>query len=157
MKRCPQCNRVETDDTLAFCRIDRVELVNDSGSFSGDAATVKFGSGPVSHEIETSLPPHTSTTPEINRSFLARSGQRDEARKLLEELKLESTRRYVTSYGVALAHIGLNEKEEAFVWLEKEVAERGYWAGVYAVAPELDHLRNDPRFKEMLKRLSLPE
>jgi hypothetical protein len=59
--------------------------------------------------------------------------------------------------GVALAHIGLNEKEEAFVWLEKEVAERGYWCGVYAVAPELDDLRDDPRFKEMLKRLNLPE
>ncbi len=88
---------------------------------------------------------------------LARSGQREEARKLLQELKLESTRRYVTSYGVALAHIGLNEKEEAFVWLEKEVAERGYWAGVYAVAPELDDLRNDPRFKAMLKRMNLPE
>src|SRR5882762_2950305 len=88
---------------------------------------------------------------------LARSGQREEARKLLDELKLESTRRYVTSYGIALAHIGLNEKEEAFVWLEKEVAERGYWCGVYAVAPELDDLRGDPRFKEMLKRLNLPE
>ncbi len=61
---------------------------------------------------------------------------------MLNKLQLESTRRDVTSYGVALAHIGLNEKEEAFVWLEKEVAERGYWAGVYAVAPELDDLRN---------------
>jgi TolB-like protein/Tfp pilus assembly protein PilF len=88
---------------------------------------------------------------------LARSGQREEARKLLDELKLESTRRYVTSYGVALAYIGLNKKEEALVWLEKEVAERGYWAGVYAVAPELDDLRSEPRFKEMLKRMNLPE
>jgi TolB-like protein/Flp pilus assembly protein TadD len=88
---------------------------------------------------------------------LARSGQREEARKLLDELKLESTRRYVTSYGVALAHIGLNEKEEAFAWLEKEVAERGYWTGVYAVDPVLDDLRSDPRFKDMLKRLNLPE
>ena len=61
------------------------------------------------------------------------------------------------SYGVALAHIGLNDKEEALVWLEKEVAERGYWAGVYAVAPELDDLRSDQVFKEMLKRLHLPE
>jgi TolB-like protein/Tfp pilus assembly protein PilF len=88
---------------------------------------------------------------------LARSGQRDEARNLLNELKLEATRHYVTSYGIALAHIGLNEKEEALLRLEKEVAERGYWCGVYAVAPELDDLRSDPRFKEMLKRLNLPE
>jgi hypothetical protein len=49
------------------------------------------------------------------------------------------------------------EKKEAFVWLEKEVAERGYWTGVYAVDPVLDDLRADPRFKEMLKRLNLPE
>ena len=88
---------------------------------------------------------------------LARSGQREEGRKLLNELKLESTQHYVTSYGVALAHIGLGEKEEAFVWLEKEVADRGYWSGVYAVDPVLDDLRGDPRFKEMLKRLNLPE
>ena len=88
---------------------------------------------------------------------LARAGQRDEATKLLNELRLESTQRFVTSYGVALAYIGLSEKEEALVWLEKEVAERGYWSGVYAVAPELDDLRDDPRFKEMLKRLNLPE
>lgn len=58
MKRCPQCNRVETDDALAFCRADGTALVNDSGSISGDSATVKFGSAPVSSEIGTSVLPH---------------------------------------------------------------------------------------------------
>ncbi|MFZ0060992.1 MAG: FlgO family outer membrane protein [Pyrinomonadaceae bacterium] len=68
MKRCPQCNRVEADDTLGFCRTDGVALIDDSGSLTGDTQTAKFGSGPVSSEIETSLLRHTSTTPEINRS-----------------------------------------------------------------------------------------
>jgi len=27
MKRCPQCNRVETDDALAFCRVDGARLI----------------------------------------------------------------------------------------------------------------------------------
>jgi len=54
MKRCHQCNRVETDDTLVFCRADGTPLISDSG--------------PVS-EIETSVLPHTSTTPEINRAI----------------------------------------------------------------------------------------
>ena len=97
----------------------------------------------------------------INKGFLAlslaKAGQREEAAKLLSELKEESTRRYVPSYAIALACVGLNEKEDAFVWLEKQVEERGYWSSVYAVAPELDELRSDPRFKEMLKRLNLPE
>ena len=64
MKRCPQCHRVETDDTLAFCRTDGVALINDLGSVGGDLAT----SGPMSSEIDTSLLPHTSTTPEIARN-----------------------------------------------------------------------------------------
>src|SRR6266478_5091381 len=32
MKRCPQCNRIATDNLLAFCRVDGVRLVQDSGS-----------------------------------------------------------------------------------------------------------------------------
>jgi len=68
MKRCPQCNRVETDDTLAFCRADGAALVSDSGSVSADTGTIKFGSGPVSGEVETSILSPTSTTPEIDRS-----------------------------------------------------------------------------------------
>jgi TolB-like protein/tetratricopeptide (TPR) repeat protein len=68
MKRCPQCNRIETDDALVFCRVDGTQLISDSSSISGDAGTVRFDSGPVSSEIETSILPHTSATPESNRS-----------------------------------------------------------------------------------------
>jgi len=67
MKRCPQCHRVEADDALAFCRADGAPLIRDSGSMSGDMGTAKFGSTPLSSEIETSLLPHASTSPEINR------------------------------------------------------------------------------------------
>lgn len=66
MKRCPQCNRLETDDALAFCRADGTALVSDSGSISGDANTARFGAGAVSSEIETSVLPHV-TAAEINR------------------------------------------------------------------------------------------
>jgi len=68
VKRCPQCNRVEADDTLAFCRTDGVALINHSGSLASDTETAKLVSGPVSSEIETSLLPQTSTTPEISRN-----------------------------------------------------------------------------------------
>jgi TolB-like protein len=68
MKRCPQCNRLETDDALAFCRADGTALVSESGSIGGEVGTAKLGSAPVSGEIETSILPHPATTPEINRS-----------------------------------------------------------------------------------------
>src|SRR5437867_5154157 len=68
MKRCPQCNRVESDNTLAFCRVDGTSLINDSGSVEADAGTVRFNSAPVSGEVATSVLPHAPTAPEINRS-----------------------------------------------------------------------------------------
>jgi serine/threonine-protein kinase len=88
---------------------------------------------------------------------LAKSGQRGEAIKLRDQLNLESPHRYVSSYYFAILHIALGEKDEAFAWLEKDIAERSSWPVLYAVSPELDDLRDDPRFKDMLKRLNLPE
>ena len=89
--------------------------------------------------------------------WLAKSGKRDEAVKLLSELKQETTRGYVQSYTFALIYIGLGDKEEALNWLEKQMSDRSETANAYAVAPELDDLRSEPRFKEMLKRMNLPE
>jgi len=68
MKRCPHCNRVEADDELAFCRLDGTSLVNAPRPVSADAGTAKFGYSPASSETETSVLPHPSTTPEINRA-----------------------------------------------------------------------------------------
>lgn len=68
MKRCSQCNRLEADDSLAFCRADGAALINISGSVGGDAATAKFDSGPVSSESHTNILSQAPTTPEINRS-----------------------------------------------------------------------------------------
>ncbi len=53
MKRCPQCNRVETDETLKFCRVDGAPLVHDSSSIDQEAGTVKLGSGAVANEPTT--------------------------------------------------------------------------------------------------------
>ena len=89
--------------------------------------------------------------------FLARSGQRDEAVKLLAELMQASSQRYVPGTAVALIHLGLGEKEEAMDWLEKEIDDRGPNPTYYAIMTELDDLRTEPRFKAMLKRLNLPE
>ncbi len=89
--------------------------------------------------------------------WLAKSGKRFEAVNLLSELKQEATRGYVQSYTFALIYIGLGDKEEALNWLEKQMFGRSETANTYAVFPELDDLRSEPRFKEMLKRMNLPD
>jgi len=53
MKRCPRCQRVETDDTLAFCRADGTSLVRESGADSGGVGTLGFGPSLGIGEAET--------------------------------------------------------------------------------------------------------
>jgi len=66
MKRCPQCNRVETDEALKFCRADGVTLVSDS-SFSSEAGTAQLGTQPGAGEVHTSILPH-NTNATVNRA-----------------------------------------------------------------------------------------
>ena len=68
MKRCPQCQRVETDDALVFCRADGTALISDSGSIDGDAGTVRLSSAPVASEVETNILPQHTTDASINRA-----------------------------------------------------------------------------------------
>jgi TolB-like protein/Tfp pilus assembly protein PilF len=68
MKRCPQCNRVETDEALKFCRTDGATLVGDSSAI-GEAGTAQLAAE-VSSEIETSVLPNR-TDSSINRATAA--------------------------------------------------------------------------------------
>jgi len=52
MKRCPQCNRLESDDTLAFCRVDGGALVSVT---SEELGTIKLNSRPVTGDVRTTL------------------------------------------------------------------------------------------------------
>ena len=64
MKRCPQCNRVESDDTLSFCRVDGTTLLRDSGSLDTHANPVNSDPG----EIHTSILPHAITPIALSRA-----------------------------------------------------------------------------------------
>jgi TolB-like protein len=58
MKRCPQCNRTETDEALKFCRVDGTTLVGESSQLNAAAGAAQFDPASSSSEIETSLLPH---------------------------------------------------------------------------------------------------
>ena len=65
MKRCPQCNRVETDEALKFCRVDGTTLVSDSSAIGAEAGTAQLGVD--AGEVHTSILPHR-TVAEMSRA-----------------------------------------------------------------------------------------
>ncbi len=83
------------------------------------------------------------------------SGQTAEARKLLGELKEQSCNRYIAPYRVALICIGLNEKDEAFEWLQKSCDERDLGLACLKVEAMADSLHSDPRYDKLLERIGL--
>ena len=67
MKRCPQCNRVETDEVLKFCRIDGATLISESSGLAGEAGTAQLDASPDASEVHTSILPH-NTQANVNRA-----------------------------------------------------------------------------------------
>ena len=53
--------------------------------------------------------------------------------------------------------MGLQDKEQAFAWLEKAYAEQDSNIVNNKVTPEFDTLRSDPRFVDLMRRIGLPQ
>jgi hypothetical protein len=83
----------------------------------------------------------------------ALSGDRTAAESILAKLGEMSQRRYVSPYSSAIIHIGLDNKEEAFNWMEKLYKDRNDWLVWLRVGPEFDALRSDARFDNLLRRV----
>ena len=85
----------------------------------------------------------------------AMSGERAKAKEVFNDLLEQSTRLYVSPYDIARIYIGLDNKDEAFNWLQKAFEERNEWITALKINPELDSLRDDPRFTHLLRRARL--
>jgi TolB-like protein/DNA-binding winged helix-turn-helix (wHTH) protein/Tfp pilus assembly protein PilF len=84
-------------------------------------------------------------------------GKRNEARKILLQLNQLSKRKYVSPYEIGLVYIGLGEKDMAFDWLQKAVADRSIPLVPLKAGEEMASLRSDPRYAELLSRIGLPQ
>jgi serine/threonine protein kinase/TolB-like protein/Tfp pilus assembly protein PilF len=81
------------------------------------------------------------------------SGNRAKARQTLDALQTLAASRYTSSFAVAIAHAGMGEKNEALEQLELALNERSDTMAVLSVYPPLDALRNEPRFRELMKKV----
>lgn len=84
------------------------------------------------------------------------SGGRTEALQQLQHMKSMSSKKFVTSYGVALIYTALGDKDQAFEWLNKAYDKRENWLVWLKLDPRWIPLRSDPRFVDLVRRVGLP-
>jgi tetratricopeptide (TPR) repeat protein len=82
----------------------------------------------------------------------ARGGRRLEALQVVDELRGRAKKGYVPAGAFLNAYLGLGDREQAFVWLERAAQERSNIMQFLKVHPFFDSLRGDPRFAEYLRR-----
>lgn len=86
---------------------------------------------------------------------LSVSGKRDQALRTLDQMKEISKQRYVSPYVFAQVYASLGDKDQAFQWLEKSYQEHAVDLCLFKIDPQLENLRADPRFTDLVRRTGL--
>lgn len=85
-------------------------------------------------------------------------GRKNEATKILTELKNLYQQQQASPYYLAIIYAGLGDKDQTFAWLDKAYRDRSRpLASGLKVNPIWDGLRSDSRFADLLRRIGLPE
>ena len=85
----------------------------------------------------------------------AKTGKRAEAEKQIAYLETLAKTRYIRNYYLASIYATLGDKDKAFAELEKSFEDRDCYLNRAASDPFMDPLRDDPRFKDLMKRMNL--
>jgi len=83
-------------------------------------------------------------------------GQKEQAAKLVEEMRADSKMTSVAPYFFAIAYAGMGLQNEAIDALEKAYKARDTYLAELQADPLLGPLHSDPRFQELVRRMNFP-
>jgi len=86
-----------------------------------------------------------------------RSGRQGEAQHALDKLLQLNRRQQVDAAALAWAYMGLDNKDQALVWLQKASLQQSNTLVTLKVEPTFDPLRGDPRFQALVRRVGLAQ
>jgi eukaryotic-like serine/threonine-protein kinase len=86
----------------------------------------------------------------------ALSGRRAEAQRGLDDLLALSKHSVVSNYMLAGVYAGLGDKGRALDKLEQAFSERSFFFDFIKSDPDMDSLRAEPRFQELVRRMNFP-
>jgi hypothetical protein len=82
-------------------------------------------------------------------------GKEVDARAILARLIDLSRTRYYAADSIAEVYTALDDKDQAFRWLDRAVAEHSGPVEGVAFRPEFRALHSDPRFADLLRRVGI--
>jgi DNA-binding winged helix-turn-helix (wHTH) protein len=83
------------------------------------------------------------------------TGRRSDARQVLSELEARARHEYVSSFGLALIHDALGEKEEALTALQRASEDRAVEFIQMTQYPPFKTVATDPRYDRLMRRVGL--
>lgn len=84
------------------------------------------------------------------------SGKKEDALRIVAELEMAKTRGMAIAYDIALIYAGLGETSKALGFLEEAYEKRSIvYLVLFNIEPAFASLRVEPRFKSLLKKMSL--
>jgi serine/threonine protein kinase/tetratricopeptide (TPR) repeat protein len=86
----------------------------------------------------------------------AKTGRSNDARAVIDRFNNIGKSQFVSHYYLAIIYGALGEKDKALAELEKALDDRDRGCNEMNVDLFMDPIRDDPRFRELLKRLNLP-
>ena len=84
------------------------------------------------------------------------AGRPNEFERRLDELIASAANGYSSPATIANAYFAVGRNDEGFLWLERAYRERSNNMAYLGVEPVYDGVREDPRFKAMLRGIGLP-
>ncbi|MEP7148488.1 MAG: tetratricopeptide repeat protein [Acidobacteriota bacterium] len=87
----------------------------------------------------------------------ASTGKRAKALDVIKELEGKYARKEAIGQYIAAVYVALGEMDKAFEWLEKDFEARNGKLAEIRWQLQFDALRGEPRYRDLLKRMNLPE